>query len=189
VKVAAVALVAAAGAVWGGTHLRATPPAQPGQAPSAFVAASAAPPAEAAHTDPPDVARAVPVESLPVSHPGPRHPRPHRVPAPSASPEPTPPPAPIDPGSLAEETRLLRQAQEAFDRGDAQGALALARQHEAKYPNGTLYEERMVLRILALCALGRPAEAGAVARQVLRSAPGSPHLAGIRASCAGPELE
>jgi hypothetical protein len=95
-----------------------------------------------------------------------------------------PTPAPTQ-TSLAQETRLLRDAQAALDRGDPQGALVRVHQHELLYPAGTLEEERLVLRVMALCALARPDEAREVARQIWRVAPNSPHLAGIRASCVG----
>jgi hypothetical protein len=90
--------------------------------------------------------------------------------------------------SLALETQLLREAQASLDHGDPDGALARVHQHELRFPRGTLVEERLVLRVLALCALGRTEAARAAARQVQQSAPDSPHLAGLRSSCVGADL-
>lgn len=87
--------------------------------------------------------------------------------------------------SLSQEIALLRSARAALDRRDAARALALLDQHRALYPLGTLQQEQLVTRVLALCVLGRDSEARAAARELKRAAPRSPHLARIRASCAG----
>jgi len=93
--------------------------------------------------------------------------------------------APTD--SLAEEVRMLREARSALDRGDAAQALKLLDVHETRFRRGTLPEERLATRVQALCTLGLVDRARAVARELERAAPRSPHLARVRASCiAGP---
>jgi len=78
---------------------------------------------------------------------------------------------------------LLRRARTALDRRDAHTALSLAKQHAARFPRGTLRQERMATQILALCGLQRTEEARVLARELERVAPRSPHLMQIRASC------
>jgi hypothetical protein len=85
--------------------------------------------------------------------------------------------------SLAGELALLRRARSALDRRDADAALALAKQHAARYPRGTLRQERLATQVLALCGLQRTEEARVLARELERVAPRSPHLMRIRASC------
>ncbi len=87
--------------------------------------------------------------------------------------------------SLSQEIALLRGARAALERRDAAEALVLLDRHKTLYPLGTLKQEQLVTRVLALCVLGRDLEARAVAREFMRVAPASPHLARIRASCAG----
>ena len=98
------------------------------------------------------------------------------------------PPAAVGPtDSLAEEVHMLREARSALDRGDAAHALKLLAAHETRFRRGTLHEERLATRVQALCALGLVDRARAVARELERAAPRSPHLARVRASCiAGP---
>jgi len=61
--------------------------------------------------------------------------------------------------SNAEEHRILDQAREAVVRGEPERALDLAAQHAARFPHGTLAEERYAIRIRALARLGRKTEA------------------------------
>jgi hypothetical protein len=91
------------------------------------------------------------------------------------------PGAPAD--SLAEEVNLLRSARVALDRGDGAQALRLLDAHEARFQRGTLYEERLASRVLALCAVGRIDAARTTAQELERAAPRSPHLPRVRASC------
>ena len=46
--------------------------------------------------------------------------------------------------------------------------------HAERYPNGMLAEERMLKRMVALCELGRVAEARQEARQFVKARPNSP---------------
>jgi len=107
--------------------------------------------------------------------------------------EPAPPPSSKSPAespevaddSLAHEISLLRAARAALEGGDPEEALALLHRHARLWPHGVLAEERLATRVLALCALGRLAEARITAHQLESVAPHSPHLARVHASCAG----
>jgi outer membrane protein assembly factor BamD (BamD/ComL family) len=91
-------------------------------------------------------------------------------------------PAP-GPSSLDTEIALLRDARSALRAGNAAHALALLDEHDRLYARGALAEDSAAERIYALCALGRSADAGALATHFLAAHPGSPHAASVRASC------
>src|SRR5262249_27210808 len=92
------------------------------------------------------------------------------------------PPRPTD--ALALEIALLRDARAALQRHDARKALALTEEYAERFANGTMRQEQIATRALALCALGRRADAIAAKRELERIAPRSPHLMQLRASCA-----
>jgi hypothetical protein len=116
-------------------------------------------------------------------------PAPASAPAPAPAPASASAPAPASsPPSLGGEIGLVSAARDDLARGDGASALQHLREHELRFPNGTLREERLALRILALCALGRKDAARAAARDFARSAPDSPHRMAIRASCAGADF-
>jgi hypothetical protein len=114
------------------------------------------------------------------------------APAPTpAAVEPAPPVAPIvtpiappAPDPLLAELTLLRQAQQALRDGSARRALELAERHAVLYPRSQLSLERGGLRVFALCALGRKAEARALATNLLAAAPRSPLRTSLEESCA-----
>jgi hypothetical protein len=114
------------------------------------------------------------VPTLPTAEPAPARSRPPSAP---------PLPAPI-PDTLARELALLRAARTALDRGAPADALAALDLHTVRFPEGTLRQERLLTRVLALCALGRTSEARASAQQLAAIAPSSPHLARLRSTCA-----
>jgi hypothetical protein len=87
--------------------------------------------------------------------------------------------------ALAEETRLLRQADAATRGGDGRRALELLDEHARRFPRGVLAEERGAERVLALCAAGRIGEARAAATRFLADRPQSPLAGRVRASCGG----
>jgi hypothetical protein len=87
--------------------------------------------------------------------------------------------------ALAEELDDIRAAQDALNRGDATSALTALARHATRFPNGTLREERRGMRVTALCALGRRAEARAEAQLLLTENPRSPQAWRLRASCVG----
>jgi len=85
---------------------------------------------------------------------------------------------------LDEELAMLREARVAFRQNDGRRSLAILAELEIRHPNGLLRTERLAAEVLASCATGETARAGAVARQFLREAPASPLAARVRESCA-----
>ena len=110
-----------------------------------------------------------------------------RTPA-ATQPAEAPAPAPTL-GSVSEETRLLRSAHEALQRGSFVYALQLLDELARRYPNGALTEERSAERISALCKLGRTEQAREEAARFLSSTPGSPLAKRVKASCGAPLAE
>jgi RNA polymerase sigma-70 factor (ECF subfamily) len=93
---------------------------------------------------------------------------------------------PIPPrDALAEETRILREANAAMQKGDAESALSLLSEHGRRFPAGVLAEERDVERVLALCGAGRVADARVEATRFLTDRPRSPLAGRVRTSCGG----
>jgi hypothetical protein len=86
--------------------------------------------------------------------------------------------------SLHEETDLLVRAQRELGGGRPDGALALLDEHERRFPQGSLAQERAAARVLSLCRAGRALEARAHAQRFLEAAPRSPVAPRIRRSCA-----
>ena len=78
---------------------------------------------------------------------------------------------PDDP--LAAEAALVERARAAVKRGEPSLALELLERHEREFPDGRLNDERRVTRVLALCSVGKKAqargEAQAYARQSSRA--------------------
>jgi hypothetical protein len=90
------------------------------------------------------------------------------APAQAAAPAATPtapepqPPAPAEetaparvPNTLADETRLLWEADQALRSGNTSRAVTLLDEHASRYPDGSLSPERGAERVVALCKLGR----------------------------------
>ena len=73
----------------------------------------------------------------------------HATSAPNAEPK----------GALAKERQLIDAARAGVARGHAEAALAAVARHEREFPRGQFLEERDSIRILALCAQGRVADA------------------------------
>jgi hypothetical protein len=73
------------------------------------------------------------------------------------------------------EAAMLRRAQDALGASPSK-ALEITSQHMARFPSGNLAQEREVLAIQALLALGRAGEARARAAQFATRYPGSAHL-------------
>lgn len=76
--------------------------------------------------------------------------------------------------SLAEEHRLLSAARAALGT-DPSRALQLTREHERRFPDGVLAQEREVIAIQALAATGQNAAARDKAEGFDQQYPGSPH--------------
>jgi hypothetical protein len=87
---------------------------------------------------------------------------------------------------LAEEVAILSRAATNLEAGRASDALRAIDEHQRKFPNGLLAEERYAARVQALCALGRRDEAATELARLSRLAPDSPHVARARKSCASP---
>jgi hypothetical protein len=113
-------------------------------------------------------------------------------PLPVATPDPVPPRAPtptptVSPRvSLAGELALLEDMRAALLAEDAGRALKIAGEHARKYPKGALTEERLGLRAVALCTLGR-AEGTSAAATFLRDHPTSSLATKVRTACAAAE--
>jgi hypothetical protein len=85
---------------------------------------------------------------------------------------------------LRAELELLERVQLALRRGDAGAALRALDAHRTD--DRVLLAERRAARILALCGLGRAAEARAAAAEFERQHPNSVQSAAIASSCANP---
>ncbi len=145
--------------------------------------APAAPTAVRAPAAEPRPPQPIPAPQDPVTvgeRPSPASPPPPPAVAATASPA-TAPTAPAD--TLVEETRRLREARAALKGGDAARALSLLDERGAA--GAQLREERAAARILALCELGRVADAQALGGRFLAESPRSPLADRVRASCAG----
>jgi hypothetical protein len=122
-----------------------------------------------------DVPDPVPAERAAVARPS--------APMRSATPAATDAPRPRRAGSgdaLSVEARRVAAARDALRVGDAAGALSALHALAADSPQGELAEERAVLEVEALEALGRHEDAVARGSEVLRRYPDSPHAARLR---------
>lgn len=88
--------------------------------------------------------------------------------------------------SLIEEAALLGQAERALAANEPNRALESLAEHERRFPEGALREERQAARVLALCELGRTEDARALARRFVTHSPGSVLVPRLRRSCAAP---
>jgi hypothetical protein len=92
------------------------------------------------------------------------------------------PPVPEAPDTLAEELVLLRAANRALA-SDPASALGLLDQHRERFASGQLATDREVVRVLALCALGRSAEARSAAEPIRARLEGTPRGRRLESSC------
>jgi hypothetical protein len=103
----------------------------------------------------------------------------------------TPPRAPDRPAKVVEdgrpranllslESRMLTDARAELHRGDPRAALATLERLRARSPKGTLTQERDVLTIQILSALGEAATANRKAKEFLDAYPESPHAPQLR---------
>jgi hypothetical protein len=84
---------------------------------------------------------------------------------------------------LSDEVTLLATAKSALGAHDATRALEALDAHQTRFPKSALGQERTALRIQALCAAGRSADARPIFGRLRGSSPESPHLAAIRRAC------
>ena len=91
--------------------------------------------------------------------------------------------APRPAPSLAEETKLFGEIQQALVEGKPSAALAAIARHEREFPRGAFRLERVVAKAQALCASGKTTAAARVRDQFLAKH-GASHLAPrMRAVC------
>jgi len=91
-------------------------------------------------------------------------------------------PAPAD--TMLEELELLRRARAAQRGGDLEHALELLAEHERRFPESALGEERMATRVVVLCGLGRLDQAKAAEAEITQRYPRSTYLETVRRVCA-----
>jgi len=75
---------------------------------------------------------------------------------------------------LAQEVAIMSRATSQLHAGRPAAALKAIAEHQQKFPNGVLAQERRAARVQALCALGRNSEAAPELDRLLRAAPRSP---------------
>lgn len=184
VAIAAGVLLAIRGVVTGAAALRESPVAVPTQA-------------ELGHAGEPNEGRAqVAKPAKPTPRPARPAPAPAIVDTPAAAVDPSPvdapPPArsrvarattPAEDGSnLARDLELLATAKRT---ADATARIALLERHAREHPKSKLAEERDVLTIETLCALGRQSDAKKRARTFAERHAGSAFNTRVEKSCAG----
>ena len=99
------------------------------------------------------------------------------APEPSAAPKRQPAERPISPReSYAAELRVLQRAQAAYRTQDFATTLRLVAEHQRRFPNGRLAQEREALRVKALKGAGREKEASQAASSFEAEYPRSPLL-------------
>jgi hypothetical protein len=76
------------------------------------------------------------------------------------------------------ELEVLRPARSAVALRDFSSALPILAEHERRFPNGRLAEEREALRVQALSGMGRMEEAGRAAAAFRERFPGTDRIAG-----------
>lgn len=87
---------------------------------------------------------------------------------------------------LAADLELLRAADDSLRGGDPTRALTQLEDHADRFSHSSQADLRAALRVEALCALGRGADARATARALLAARPTTPVARRIRMSCATP---
>lgn len=112
------------------------------------------------------------VDGPSASLPSPAHPAPAPVPTSVDASQETP---------LAAEIAFVDRGREAFQRGNAAGALALLDGYEGAFPQTRLMPEVLYLRMQALRARGETGRAVEIAKRLLRGFPNNPHASSARA--------
>jgi hypothetical protein len=115
-----------------------------------------------------------------------RTPEPQRADGPSSAARPTARSSGTPPASdsLQEEVRILSRAEQQLNSGHAEEALRTLAEHERRFPDGALAEERMAARVQSFCALGRLPAARTDLAKFARAYPRSPYLVRARRYCA-----
>ncbi|MBL9038349.1 MAG: hypothetical protein JNG84_07545 [Archangium sp.] len=172
--------------------LRRTAPLTAVQQPMPPARVAAPPPERQPPPEPPvQIIAAGPAKQvLPPPRPGPSA-RPAEAPTPVAPPPaeavvevPTAePPPPAARPTLNDELRALSKALHASDEGRWADALATLDAYSRDIPHGALQDEAAVLRVRALCELGRSAEGESLARQLIAASPTNPAVQVLRTGC------
>lgn len=116
----------------------------------------------------------------------PELPPPRKVEPRSAHPEPTQPPPTPDTEAANDELALIVQAEAALRADQPERALRLLQLHERRHPDANTGEERLALRILALCALGRLEEGRGLRHSFLQKFSRSAYRSRIESACPRP---
>ena len=125
----------------------------------------------------------------PEPEPTPELPPPREIEPRSAAPEPTrPPPVPEADAETApeDELTLIVQAEAALRADQPERALRLLQLHERRHPDADTGEERLALRVLALCALGRVEEGRGLRHSFLQQYDRSAYRTRIENACPRP---
>lgn len=120
------------------------------------------------------------VPSSEPARPGSRARRPVAAPAPAVD----APPAVDEADALVVELGLVRRARRALQDGDAATALSLLDAHARAFEHGQMVEDRLALRVEALCATGAERQARTEATRLRRSFPRSAHAFDVTTPCA-----
>lgn len=107
-----------------------------------------------------------------------------RVEGPSSASRPTARSSSAPSDSLQEEVRILSRAEQQLNSGHAEEALRTLAEHERRFPDGALAEERMAARVQSLCALGRVPAARADLAKFAHAYPRSPYVDRAQRFCA-----
>jgi hypothetical protein len=94
-----------------------------------------------------------------------------------------------DTDALVIESALLRRAHRALRAGDPDGAIAILDAHAEAFPSGQMLEDRLTLRIEALCAAGNRSQARAEATAMRRRFPGASVDACVEARSNAPDTD
>lgn len=94
-----------------------------------------------------------------------------------------PPPPPAVTDDLAAENQLLAQARRALLDDRPEHALARLDEHQRRFAQGLLTQERQALRAVALCEAGRTTEGKPAARSFLREHPQAALAHRVRSAC------
>lgn len=130
------------------------------------------PPAQVQPALPPPVAQPIPAPQVePRASDGPSAPEPSAVSTPRTA------------DRLAQEVAILSRATRELHAGRPANALRAAEEHQRKFPNGVLTQERRAARVQALCALGRRADAEPELDRLTRLAPQSPNTLRAKQVC------
>lgn len=153
----------------------------PAQAPH-----ESAPPSNDGRVSPPQERTSETTTPPPEPVPTPELPPAREIEPRSSPTEPTrPPPAP-DAEVANDELTLIVQAEAALRADQPERALRLLQLHERRHPDASTGEERLALRILALCALGRLEEGRGLRHSFLKQFSGSAYRRRIESACPRP---